>query len=504
MNLMKINVPNLKKNIEVFEKNKIQILQIWIKNKDVLNILNNYSITKETFIKDYAFGILDYYIGVIKETNEIGDCPVIKNFLILLKDKNVGTNELFVICAGFKNALIEFTFDKNINSLEIQKEIIYVYERNFEGVLKQYSDTISQLNRDMQVSNNFISANIIMSSTNTDGIITSVSKAFCKITGYSEKELLGQKHNLIRHPDMSKDTFSDLWKTISAGNIWRGEIKNLKKDGGFYWVFATVTPDFDKNTHKIIGYSAVRHDITAKKQVETQQELLIDQSRSAAMGEMIAMLAHQWRQPLQATSMLIQQLTLEKMIDGKISDETLENVTTNTKKQIEYMSKTIDDFRDYFNPDKNKETITVYNLVDKARDLIAYTLKSDDISLKIDIKDDIEILVHINEIVQVLMNIIKNARDALIEINNDNKLISVISYRDDSNVIMEISDNAGGIPEDIIGQVFDPYFSTKKNKNGTGLGLYMSKSIIEKQGNGILNVKNGDDGAIFSIALPIK
>ena len=222
------------------------------------------------------------------------------------------------------------------------------------------------------------------------------------------------------------------------------------------------------------------------------------------MGEMIAMLAHQWRQPLQATSMLIQQLTLEKMIDGQISDETLENVTTNTKKQIEYMSKTIDDFRDYFNPDKNKETITVHNLVDKARDLIAYTLKSDDISLKIDIKDDIEILVHINEIVQVLMNIIKNARDALIEINNDNKLISVISYRDDSNVIMEISDNAGGIPENIIGQVFDPYFSTKKNKNGTGLGLYMSKSIIEKQGNGMLNVRNENNGAMFSITLPIK
>ena len=88
--------------------------------------------------------------------------------------------------------------------------------------------------------------------------------------------------------------------------------------------------------------------------------------------------------------------------------------------------------------------------------------------------------------------------------NNDNKLISVTSYKDDSNIIMEISDNAGGIPKKIIGQIFDPYFSTKKNKNGTGLGLYMSKSIIEKQGNGILGVRNENNGAIFSITLPIK
>jgi PAS domain S-box-containing protein len=501
---MKTNLPNLKKNIEIFEKNKIQILQIWIKNKSVLSILNNYSIRKETFIKDYAFGILDYYIGVIKETNEIGNCPVIQKFLIFLKDKNVGTNELFMICAGFKNALIEFIFDKNINSLEIQKEIIYVYEKNFEGVLKQYSDTISKLNKDINMSSNFISTNIIMSSTDKNGIITSVSKAFCKISGYSEKELLGKNHNIVRHPGMSKKRFSDLWSTISSGNIWKGEIKNLKKDGNFYWVLATIVPDFDKNTKKIIGYSAVRHNITSKKQVETQQELLVDQSRSTAMGEMIAMLAHQWRQPLQATSMLIQQLTLEKMIDGQVSDETLESVTTNTKKQLEYMSKTIDDFRDYFNPDKNKEIIKVHNLIDKARDLIAYTLKSDDISFKIDIKDNIEILVHINEIVQVLINIIKNSRDALIKINHDNKLISIISYKNNSNIIMEISDNAGGIPENILGQIFDPYFSTKKNKNGTGLGLYMSKSIIEKQGDGILSVRNKNSGAMFSIALPIK
>ena len=497
------NLIHLKKHIELFEENKIQILQLWIKNDGVLKVLNHYDIPKDIFIKNYAVGILDYYLGVIRDINTIGNCPVIDSLLILLKDKNIGTDELFVLCAGFKNALIEFMYQVEINSLEVQKEILYVYEKNFEGVLQKYSKTILDMNKYLNISKNLIDENIIMSATNKKGIITSVSQAFSDITGYTREELIGNSHNIIRHPDMPKEIFTELWDTITKGKTWKGEIKNLKKDGSSYWVFATITPNFDISNN-IVGYSAVRHDITSKKQVDNQQSILIEQSRSAAMGEMIAMLAHQWRQPLQATSMLIQQLSLEKMIDGHISDETLEKVTTNAQKQIEYMSKTIDDFRDYFRSDKNKGHIKVSSLIEKLRELMAYTLKVDDITLHIDIEDDIEIQVHINEIVQVLMNIVKNARDALIELKQSKKEIYIKSYTKDENIIIKINDNAGGIPSNLIGQVFDAYFSTKKNKNGTGLGLYMSKNIIENHGNGLLLVKNEEEGAMFTIILPIK
>ena len=498
---VKLNI--IKQKLSLFENNKIQILQLWITNQNLLDILNKYNITKENFMKDYAIGILEYYINIIHEKASIGYCPVIDLFLEFLKDKNVEPNELFIVCSGLKKSLIEFTYTQGIDSLELTKEITYVYERNFEGVLKSYAKKSLIINEKLQKSYDFISDHIIMSSTNTKGIIISVSKAFCDISGYSKQELIGQNHNIIRHPSMSEDIFNDLWKTISSGKIWTGEIKNLKKDGEFYWVSSTVTPDFD-DENNIIGYSAVRQDITSKKQVEEQQALLVEQSRSAAMGEMIAMLAHQWRQPLQATSMLIQQLTLEKMLDGVISDETLENVTSNTKKQIEYMSKTIDDFRDFFSPNKNRNKILLNDLIDKARDLMAYTLKSDDIALIINVEDDIEISVHINEIVQVLINIIKNARDALIEIDEEVKYINIKAYKDGLNVVIEILDNAGGIPHNVINNIFDAYYSTKKNKNGTGLGLYMSKNIIEKQANGILSVQNRDDGAQFNITLPIE
>ncbi len=495
---------NLKNNIKLFENGKIQIIQYWISNHDTLRILNKYSIKKEFFVKNYAIGILDYYIGVVNDINKIGDCPVIDNLLKYLQDNDIGTDELFVICAGFKNALIEFMYKVKINSLTIQKEILYIYERNFEGVLKKYSQTIQSINKTLNMSNHLIDEHIIMSSTDLKGVITSVSQAFCDISGYTKEELIGQQHNIVRHPDMPKEAFVDMWKTIQSKKVWQGDVKNLTKYGNIYWVNAVISPLYASGGEHI-GYSAIRHDITAKKENEIQQSLIIEQSKAAAMGEMIAMLAHQWRQPLQATAMLIQQLSLEKMIDGEITDETLEKVVDGTQKQLDYMSKTIDDFRDFFRPDKTKDKIRINDLIEKARELIAYTLKIDSIDLSIDIEDDLEINVHVNEIVQVLINIIKNARDALIEIDAEKKRkISIKSYKDGDNLKIKIKDNAGGIPSTAIGKIFDAYFSTKKNKNGTGLGLYMSKNIIENHGQGLLSVKNEDEGAVFKITLPIS
>jgi PAS domain S-box-containing protein len=350
-----------------------------------------------------------------------------------------------------------------------------------------------------------IDDNVIISTTNLEGIIISASQAFCTLSGYTKDELIGQPHNIVRHPDVSKEIFKDMWNTIQSGKTWQGIFKNIKKNGDLYWVDATISPNMIDE--KIVSYSAIRQDITSKKELEQQQDIIIEQSKSAAMGEMIAMLAHQWRQPLQATAMLIQQLTLEQMLDGKISEETIEHVVSGTQQQIDYMSKTIDDFRDFFKPDKNKAKIKVSNLIEKARELIAYTLTADTISLNINIKDDIELNIHINEIVQVLINIIKNARDVLVERIKENitkRKIELISYKLDTNIIIIIKDNAGGIPDDTLRHIFDAYFSTKKNKNGTGLGLYMSKNIIENHGHGLLLAYNEDDCAVFKITLPIK
>jgi PAS domain S-box-containing protein len=190
-----------------------------------------------------------------------------------------------------------------------------------------------------------------MNRCDKEGFITSVSSAFCNISGYNNYELIGKNYINILHNDENKNILEKILKTIKIDEKWQGKLKYRKKNGNYYWVQATIHPNFD-NLGEIIGFDAVYQDITAQIEFEKQQSILIEQSKSAAMGEMISMIAHQWRQPLQAVSILVQKLSLLKEIDGEISDELLNEVVSQVVGQLDYMSKTIDDFRDYFKPNK--------------------------------------------------------------------------------------------------------------------------------------------------------
>jgi PAS domain S-box-containing protein len=353
-------------------------------------------------------------------------------------------------------------------------------------------------NRSLEIIDKYI----IISQTNLKGIITNVSTAFCTISGYTKDELIGVNHNIIRHPDMNPEIFKQMWNTIQNGKIWRGVIKNKTKSGGYYWVNTTIEPHFDEQGN-IIEYTAIRQDITAQKEMESQHSIIVQQSKAAAMGEMISMIAHQWRQPLQAVSLLAQKIPLTKMLDGDLTDDFIEDTVNDIMKQIGYMSNTIDDFRNFFKPQKNKQKIYVSKLVENSIEFLAYMLKTDEVTMEVKSQEDFEIVTYTNEIVQVLINIIKNARDTMLERKTTNKKIVINIKKSQENCIISIEDNAGGIANNIIDKIFNPYFSTKQNKNGTGLGLYMSRMIIETHCNGTLLAENSKNGALFTITLPL-
>lgn len=495
-------VNKIKDKIDLIKNGKSSIVAFWLKDKDVIKTLDLHYIDHSFFIKNYAFEIIDYYIGVISDAKQIGDCPVVAKLLSYLKGKNIKANELFLLCNGFKKALLGYMHSIDVYDYEVLEAVEYVFDQNFSGVLQKYTQSIDDVEVKLDKSLSIVDKYIIMSSTDAKGIIIYASDAFCEISGYSKKELLGSSHNIIRHPDMPKSIFKEMWDTITSGKVWHGEVKNKKKNGDYYWVDATIEPRFD-NYGKIIGYDAIRQDITSKKLVQEQQSVLIEQSKSAAMGEMISMIAHQWRQPLQAVSILVQKLSVTKMLEGDISDELLDQVVDDVAKQLDYMSKTIDDFRDFFRPDKAKEFIKVSVLIERAKDFLYYMLKTDSIKFDVEASEDFNVSIHINEIIQVLINIIKNARDAMIINETDDRKIVVRYYKFDKSCIIEIEDNAGGIPENIKKRIFDPYFSTKTNKNGTGLGLYMCKTIIEQHSDGRISVDNTNEGAKFIIELPL-
>jgi C4-dicarboxylate-specific signal transduction histidine kinase len=232
-----------------------------------------------------------------------------------------------------------------------------------------------------------------------------------------------------------------------------------------------------------------------------KEHMLLQQSKLAIMGEMISMIAHQWRQPLTSMKISIQSLKFKKDL-GKLKDEYLDETVLETSQLIDHLSKTIDDFRDFFKPNKSKERVHIKDVMTEALGFLNHTFHMNGIKVKTDCKVDKSMYIYKRELLQVFMNILNNAKDALLDINPDTKMIFIKGREDDTKVTITIEDSAGGIPEDIIEKIFNPYFSTK-SENGTGLGLYMSKVIIDTHLNGLLSVKNSDRGAVFTIELPI-
>ena len=220
------------------------------------------------------------------------------------------------------------------------------------------------------------------------------------------------------------------------------------------------------------------------------------------MGEMISMIAHQWRQPLNVLSMLNQTIILNYKL-GKVSDEIVSNFEYSANKQIFNMSQTIDDFSNFFKPEKKKVKFSINDLIYRTIDIVKPIYQKNKISIKYNYKEDIYLLGYQNELGQSIINIINNAKDAFLENKIENKTININIEKQQDNVILSISDNAGGIPTDIIDKIFDPYFSTKTEKNGIGIGLYMTKMIIEEHMDGKLNCSNSENGATFLIILPL-
>ncbi|WP_320035027.1 transporter substrate-binding domain-containing protein [Halarcobacter sp.] len=247
-------------------------------------------------------------------------------------------------------------------------------------------------------------------------------------------------------------------------------------------------------------------DIRIKKEIDNrkkQEQLLIQQSKLAEMGEMISMIAHQWRQPLSALSTIIQNIHLRYSLD-KLNKEYLDKQMTLSNALTEKMSKTIDDFRNFFKPNKEKKAFSIKDAIQQTIFLIDDSFKSNSIKIENQIADDVTIYGFESELSQVLLNIITNSKDSFLEKNIDNPLIVIKTKLIQTHIKIMISDNAGGISESIINKVFEPYFTTKDSYNGTGLGLYMSKIIIEQNMKGQLSVKNINQGVQFSIYIPIN
>ena len=245
--------------------------------------------------------------------------------------------------------------------------------------------------------------------------------------------------------------------------------------------------------------SKVKIEVDKRTKNET---LLIQQSRLAAMGEMIGNIAHQWRQPLSIISTASSGMKVEKQLGLSSLESEVEKLDLIVR-TVNFLSNTIEDFSNFFKPNKAKSSFLMMEKVEESLNLIAASLKFYYIEVEKDIENEDKVYGFPNEFSQAVLNILSNAKDVLVQKRVENPKISIKVYHSEGNGFLEIADNAGGIDEKIIEKIFDPYFTTKHQSQGTGIGLYMSKMIIEQNMNGTLSVENGLDGAVFKISLPI-
>ena len=234
-----------------------------------------------------------------------------------------------------------------------------------------------------------------------------------------------------------------------------------------------------------------------------QEQLLIQQSKLAAMGNMVGNIAHQWRQPLGEISAILMNMQVRKEyedLDDKLFEESIEECN----KILSHMSNTISDFQNFFKPSKKKIRFSLSKECENASYIIESSLKYNNIKFIIDTKEDSQIYGYPREFSQAILNILSNAKDALLERQIKNPYIKMILKKGKHFAIVKIEDNAGGIDEKIIDRIFEPYFTTKHAKQGTGIGLYMSKIIIEENMHGFIDVKKKNNGTVFVIKLSFK
>ena len=321
-----------------------------------------------------------------------------------------------------------------------------------------------------------------------DGFIVNINKSFVDILGYESKaDITGNLAAGCLLPS-AKESF------IEYNNNMFQEISLLSKDGAIIPAIIQIKDIEIKNRDfKMVSIL----DLTELKKKET---LLIKQSRLAAMGEMISMIAHQWRQPLTAISVAIANLKLKtamKKVDLDFFDLKLDEINT----YLQYTSQTIDDFKDFFKNDKAKKYFCLNDLVQNGVNMVLPSLKIHGIEIKVEDKKLNKLFLNQNELLQVLLNIINNSKDAFLENKTKESIINIEFFENKQEQHVIIEDNAGGIPNDIIDRIFEPYFSTKDDLNGTGLGLYMSKIIVEQQCNGSILVNNTEKGCRFTVII---
>jgi PAS domain S-box-containing protein len=350
-----------------------------------------------------------------------------------------------------------------------------------------------------------------------------INKHMESMFGFSGGELLGKPMETIYAMEENEldGLAGRIYRLLATGGVYESEWPMKKSTGETFWchqrgvaidsrdlskgsIWIMLDIDRLKNTEHTLkamnGALTQRVDDETRKSLE-KERMLIQQGRNAAMGEMIGNIAHQWRQPLSTLGLVVQNIYADFQ-ESTLSESALKKYVETAKQAIQRMSSTIDDFRDFFRPNRVKEYFSIYQSIDGAIQLLDAMLKSNEITVQLTGSKALKTMGRPNEFSQVILNFMTNAKDSLVERGIAQGCISIELAERDGWGVVTIRDNAGGIQSENLEKIFDPYFTTKAN--GTGIGLYINKTIVEKHMNGRILCRNLPEGAEFTITVPLQ
>ena len=538
LDILKNNYPNIniletKSDYDTFEAVNSNKVYYAIEALPVVTYYMSKYALNNIFISRYTDILLTSQIAVSKDNKILFD---IFNRAI----EQISENEHNEIFNKWTNFSINMPFDYSIVwKISLGVFIILLIIAYRQSILNKHNKTLRIINNEIEKKNRQIAKQKELFeklyNKSSDGVlllknkkITDCNEAATKILHYSKEELIGKYFYEIS-PKFQADGQSSNLKSINKINealkngISSFEWMHTSKDHKKLWidivltsieinnnlVIHTVIRDINKRKEMERKLEVLTYDLEEriKKEIEKNKEKtaqLIQQSRFAQMGEMISMIAHQWRQPLTAITATTNNLLLKNILNKEVPKEILEEELNLITEYTQHLSFTIDDFRNFFKSDNEKVDSKIEDIIEKAINIIKTSFEAKDINLITNYKFNENINIYTTEIQQVILILLKNAEDALVDNEIKNKTIEIITYKENDFAIIEIQDNAGGIASDIIYKIFDPYFSTKKAKEGTGIGLYMSKMIINDHCKGEITASNNQDGAIFKIKLPLN
>lgn len=342
----------------------------------------------------------------------------------------------------------------------------------------------------------------IVALTDQSGKITYANDNFCRISKYSRDELVGKTHRLVNSGAHPKSFFNDMWRTISSGLIWQGEIQNKAKDGSLYWVDTSIVPIFDKESG-ISGYLAARRDITAKKQLEhslletnvalerkveerTRQFLdvqarLSSTAKMSALGEMAGGIAHEINNPLatiQTVSSQLSEIVTEKPLNESLAVSMCSQITETTERIAEIIRGLRSFSRDGSND--RYECVQVGRLIRETLSFCSERFRLHGVEVTVEVPEDLHLDARSTEVSQVMLNLFNNAYDAIQDLKE--KWIHILARDLGEFIEIHVTDSGSGVPEEVREKIFLPFFTTKDVGKGTGLGLSISHGIVHGHG----------------------